>query len=315
MSQRALNSACTLRHQMRAVLRLYTSRWMFWIAVAVTVAFSLILVLDDKEQRTLDTNRHTEAQVPELVPSQLVAGTFRQPILKSDEIDIPPSEKFVRLQGALVTDATLLRFLESPQILGLNLHYTSVTDIGLSALARLPNLNSLTIVGFNTIGPGLGDLKAPSQLVGLDLLHVRLNASGAKAISQHQSLKYLRISAASFNPRDLAPLKALKELRTIALQSSDADDETIDWLVKLPQLKSINLDNTLITADGVQRLRRELPGIEIEGVSSIGRRAAAAARRKKEQNRRDGWIILMPCLVMSCVLIVLLTQQFAAPRS
>jgi hypothetical protein len=320
MNQPVSNRQCTLKRQLMAVLKLYTSRWEFWSGAIFTIAISLMALEPSAGPRRVAPSQPGKVPTALPDPSTLHAGEFTQSITESGELKIPAAETFVTLRGPLVTDARMLELLKSPQIDTLHLWGTSITDVGLATLGRLPNLKRLSMFGSNISGEGFATFENTSQLVQLELLQTKVDAAGVRAISQHQSLRSLRLDVTTLDSKQLAPLRALTELRSIGLDFTNADDQSVDWLVELRELKHINLAHTYISKDGVRRLRREIRGINVAGVSSIGTRQAESQEeiRGKEQQRLgvDRLVIfLLPCLFLSLILGMQLKIQFAAPRS
>lgn len=111
-------------------------------------------------------------------------------------------------------------------------------------------------------------------------------------------------------------------MRSISLDSTNVDDQAVDWLIELRQLKYINLARTYISQEGARRLRHELPGIHIAGVSSIGERQpqsreeSAAMKKQMHLHGTDNIpIFLLPAFFLPLILGMHLKLQFAAPRS
>lgn len=316
------NRQCTLERQLMAVLKHYTSRWEFWSVALFSIAIALSSLGHSNGPRIVAPSQTGEVPTARPDPSTLHAGEFTQSITESGELKVPATETFVTLRGPLVTDTRMLELLKSPQIDTLHLWGTSITDAGLATLGRLPNLKRLSMSGSNISGEGFATFKNTSQLLRLDLSQTNVNAAGVRAISQHQALRDLRLSVTPLFSKQLAPLRELKELRSIGLDFTNADDQSIDWLAELRQLKHVNLAHTYISKEGVRRLRREIPGISVQGVSSIGTRQVEnqeEIRVLTKQKWRRGVdrlpIFLLPCLFLSLILGMQLKIQFAAPRS
>ncbi|MDA0285299.1 MAG: hypothetical protein O3B86_18270, partial [Planctomycetota bacterium] len=323
MNQPASNSACTLERQLMVAMKAYTSRWEFWAVALFTIVISLTsLGMTGGPRHVAQSPPPGEVPTALPDPSTLHAGEFTQTITESGELKVPAAETFVTLRGPLVTDARMLELLKSLQLDTLHLWGTSITDVGLATLGRLPNLKRLSISGSKISGEGFALFEKTSQLIQLDLLQTKVNAAGVRAISQHRALRDLRIELTPLFSMDLDPLRELKELRSISLDFTNADDRAVDWLVEVPQLKFINIAHTYISQEGARRLRRELPGIHIIGVSSIGKRLTQSqeeSARLKKQRHAQGvsriLIFLLPCFFLSLILGMHLKLQFAAPRS
>jgi hypothetical protein len=322
MNQPVSNRACSLERQLMVALKAYTSRWEFWAVALFTIMISLTsLGLTGGPRHVAQPQLQPPREAP-TAPSTLHAGNFTQTITDAWDINVPQTETFVTLRGTRVSDITLQALLESPQINTLHLIGTSVTDVGLANLAELPNLKSLAIFGANVSGQGFAGLADRSKLVSVHLSQTKLNAEGIRALAQQQSLRDLRIEVTPLFSKDLVPLRELKELRSISLDFTNADDHAVDWLVELPHLKFINVAHTYISQEGARRLRGELPGIHIAGVSSIGQRLTQpqeeSARLKKQRHAQGVSripIFLLPCFFLSLILGMHLKLQFAAPRS
>ena len=322
MTQPNFNSQCTLKRQLKVALKVYTSRIEFWVLILITVAVLLLSPGLRRGPRIVPPSQPWEVPMGRIEPSTLHAGEFSQSITDARDIKVPESATFVDLRGTRVSDITMQVLLESPQIDTLHLWGTSITDNGLATLAQLPNLQALSIFGSNVSGRGFARFADKSKLFTVHLSQAKLNADGVRALAQQQSLRDLRIEVTPLYSKDLVPLRELKELRSISLDSTNVDDQAVDWLIELRQLKYINLAHTYISQEGARRLRRELPGIHIAGVSSIGTRRTQNQKKiddLTEQRHRHGVdripIFMLPTFFVSLILGMHLKLQFAAPRS
>ncbi len=168
----------------------------------------------------------------------------------------------VTIQSARLTDETLASLREPlrglPHLRRLTLMSTHVTDDGLRTVAALPQLRELRL-NCHITGSGVPALKALPELTSLDfvcspeltdaalenfkdlpkLKSLRLVAtpnvtdSGVKTLADIPHLQDLTLRYTGMTPQGLESLKALKNLRTLAVTGSSKDpvtDEQIDDL-------------------------------------------------------------------------------------
>ncbi|MFY9341444.1 MAG: hypothetical protein WAT39_03065 [Planctomycetota bacterium] len=138
-----------------------------------------------------------------------------------------------------------------------------LTAAGLRALAQNQPLNqhlhTLRLVDCD-LGPDqelLAGLPAFPSLQALFLRGATITGEHLAPLL-HTKLRMLVVDA-PLNARDLARFAALPSLRVLAVLSPALDDAAVSDLATLRQLQILRMQNTRLTTDGLQQLRRDLP--------------------------------------------------------
>lgn len=144
---------------------------------------------------------------------------------------------------ATVTDAGLAQ-LAQLRLLQIAFRQLRITDEGLSALASIPSLKSLSI-------------HSCPQLTGLGLAQLR----------SLPHLQHLRLDGRNFTDAGLSTLRELPNLTSLEVRSSLVTDAVIPHIQRLTKLTSVRLHGTQITDAGVRDLKLALPNADVVGGS------------------------------------------------
>lgn len=165
----------------------------------------------------LETVAKSEADLPD---SDLRIVGLHFDRWKSSPPDPPPPEKEFRVLQAVTT----LRHVY--------LRLPGITDASLSFLAGNPDLRSLTVCGSDRITDDtLAHLAGLQQLESLTISH-----------------------APRVTGRDLAEARWLAHIRDVDFLYATLDDRTIRVLASCPMLRTVRLEGTAITAQGLRDL-------------------------------------------------------------
>lgn len=97
---------------------------------------------------------------------------------------------------------------------------------------------------------------------------IRAGGDGMGALLGRHGIVYVDLTGAEIGDEVLAilqpDLKRLPSLRSMFLSRSAITDAGLESLWQLKQLHRVYLDGTKVTADGVERLQKELPACQIE---------------------------------------------------
>ena len=147
---------------------------------------------------------------------------------------------YVDLRGSSVRDADLERFGDAlPELGGVALHNSQITDAGLEHLARLDNLWTVDLNGQQATRKGLaylGDLP---------------------------SLGRVRLYGRSVTNATLANFDELPNLQRLTVSNANVTNTGLVNLKSLPNLRQLSLIRTGVTDDGAEKLREALPNCEI----------------------------------------------------
>jgi hypothetical protein len=237
------------------------------------------------------------------------------------DVKIPGDAESVSLWGPGITDEVLVNVATISSIANLKASNTSITDKGLAELKKLPKLRMLFILGTVATGSGLDGLADSGKLTNLSFAAAHLDSVGVGMIAEIKSLQTLELHASLVNEAELVPLRDLQELLSINQGYAKVTDWSASWLANLKKLRQIDLGNTLVTKNGVRRLRKLIPGVHVDRVSSIEDRSSRVEDEewKKAHFERDrvNYLssLLFPSLILGVWLGVHLKQQFSAPPS
>ncbi|MCA9149418.1 MAG: hypothetical protein KDA92_08975 [Planctomycetales bacterium] len=152
-----------------------------------------------------------------------------------------PSITAIGLDGDCVDDRALegLSSLSNLESLTLS-DATSVTDVGLRHICRIPSLRTLTISGSQVTDDAVGDIwKLP-----------------------HLKRLILRGNKVSDEMLDGAPYDLTLEELEIA--DCGVTDRVADHLARMTSLKTILLNRTAVTEDGLETLKTQLPSCFVQ---------------------------------------------------
>lgn len=179
----------------------------------------------------------------------------------------------------------------------LSITHTAITDLGLSQLAKLDNLESLAIRACPITGIGFRPNSGSAGFQNLKELYAQetpMDRHGANAVRQMKDLEILHLSGlgqmqdADF-VKIIKPLTKLKHLSVVGntqltgqclkgVAGHDTleelklgkcpriDNSGLKYLVDCKKLKLLDLFNTSCTLEGALALQEKLPGLLIEGV-------------------------------------------------
>jgi Leucine-rich repeat (LRR) protein len=199
--------------------------------------------------------------------------------------DLPNLAK-LSLNGTRVTDAGLSDLRALPGLERLELELTGVTDAASAALRGASKLRHLFLGGTSLTDDGLGQLRALPALNLISLWGTRVTDEGLRHLGAVPGLYEAWLDAGLLTDAGLGHLRALPGLVNLGLyRAVDADlarlaappnltglglsfsrvtDAELEHLRGMEKLKTISLKATGVTATGADRLRRLLPGCEVQ---------------------------------------------------
>jgi hypothetical protein len=161
-----------------------------------------------------------------------------------------------------VGDAGLLHLRGLRRLERVELHYTRLTDAGLAAFATLPRLRELSLEGNRVTGTGLGHLSG-LPIERLFLGNEPLKAEGLRHLAALPRLRDLDLSS-SGEGLDLTPgLAGVRQLQVLCLNYTGATDAGLTHLAAMKALRQVRLQETRVTTEAVNRLRRSRPELDV----------------------------------------------------
>lgn len=165
-----------------------------------------------------------------------------------------------------LTDAALVHLSQIPKLERLSLHWNeNITDVGIAHLKKLRSLKMLYIGRSQVTDEGLAHLKEIKSLEDLDLPNKGITDTGLIYISELSNLKRLDVSRRHYvdpsrnkeyyTDKGLAELAKCRLLEDLSIGSIGITDAGIEHIIKLTNLKKLNLfgcDN--VTDAGLAKL-------------------------------------------------------------
>ncbi len=208
--------------------------------------------------------------VPELILFVLMDGTVVEPKLRRDQdmmvspqIDhVNRSGRFVgpsstvELSGDDITDETMSRLKDWPQLSFLTLNKCAVTDKGLKHLKGMTKLEWLDIAKCKITDEGLEGLDGLAKLKHLGIYGAKVTDKGLVHLKGLANLEDLDIQDCGLiTDASLAHLKGLTRLRTVCLANTQITGAGLDYLKELRDLTSVDMVDANITDETMVHLR------------------------------------------------------------
>jgi hypothetical protein len=138
-----------------------------------------------------------------------------------------------------------------------------VTDETLGVVGKLPALTRAQFMKARFTDDGLAHLAGAKWLQYLAIRQTPISGDGLSHLKSLPRLTELDLSGTGLGDRQVTVLAEFKTLSTLSLCATPISDEGLSALAKCKTLRSIDLHGTRVTAGGVQRLERALPGCSV----------------------------------------------------
>jgi hypothetical protein len=188
--------------------------------------------------------------------------------------------KRLNVRGTRISDATLELVSHIGGLEALDIANTSVTDNGLDHLITLVNLKELSLGHGRLTNSALEILRMFPELTYLDLsgarpeppdmANRRRNAGAGipeeslRAMAELKELRVLKLGYSSITGPGLRILAALEKVEKLGLEGCRRiDDGAAAELIHWKSLKYLDLQDTAVTAKGLESLRSIRPDMQI----------------------------------------------------
>lgn len=175
---------------------------------------------------------------------------------------------------------------EFPQLTGLTLSGSPVTDKGLMKLSALHRLEHIDLSRTRVTGKGLRHLSLFKKLTALTINQMNFSSEEMKSVSELELLDGLYMSGNNYHDQHVAqvarlelltdlqlddtrvtdagliPLTNLKHLEHLFLNNTEITDAGIKHLIDCPSLRELELSNTKITSKVLESLR-QMPQLKV----------------------------------------------------
>lgn len=240
--------------------------------VKVTEAKGVVSSID-----VADCSKWTEAdfkQLAQLSHLKLVSfgpglGDAALPLLSG-----LPELEYLSTNLSLITDEGVkeLAGLKSLKVLKFFHPCKAFTGAGLGRLSEMPNLERLTVAGSLAFDDeGMAAVAKLTRLKEFRTWHAGQTLEGVKKLKELTALRSLTLgqrlaykAPTSLSDDTLAVLAEMKSLETLQLEEARLKRESIVQLKALPELKKLTLEGIDLPEAEVERLRQDLPKVEIK---------------------------------------------------
>lgn len=218
----------------------------------------------------------------------------------------------ISLKGcAMLTDACAQALAALPRLQTLDLARTSLSDIGLSLLKSLENLEKLSLCGTKVTDTSLKVINSSMQtLTELDLSCKKVTDRGLQQLGNLSKLRTLNLSYTQVSDAGMTALRKLPKLSSLSLRWTRISDWALGALTNSPEAQQAKhaLDRLMgISAPALQSpiapessglalsrgtssttlpLRRSRSSLEAVGPATM--RSPAIMRRREQQARKKG---------------------------
>ncbi len=191
-----------------------------------------------------------------------------------------PELELLALSGSLITDKGMAYVAACRNLKSLILMYTQVGDEGLRRLAPLDKLERLDLSSYRVTDAGVKALRSHPKLDHVSLRSTGVTNAALEHLAAIPSLTRLDLNGSGepgvnlgrlFDHEGLARLESLPRLRELWLHNLRLGPSEIAALGRLRHLKSLVIDFSDITIDGLRTLRRSLPTTRVTVVTGGAR--------------------------------------------
>jgi hypothetical protein len=146
------------------------------------------------------------------------------------------------------------------------------TGVGLAQLADMPSLQSLTVAGsLSFADEGMAAVAKLKQLHEFRCWHAGPTAEGVAKLKELQNLKSVNLGQrlaykppTSISDQTISVLIGIPSLESIQLSEARMTFNALSQMKQLPNLKTLALENIDIPEADVERLRKELPKVQVK---------------------------------------------------
>lgn len=163
-----------------------------------------------------------------------------------------------------ITDLGVLELTKIKTLRSLDLWKCRLSDVGMRKLVVLSDLEYLYLGGTRISDSGLVEVHKFNKLKVLDLSRTVVSDEGMKELSKLDGLEYLYLRETAVTDSGVKELVNLKRLKELSLQGCQKIvGETLKEFQGHPALTVLRLDESAITAEKRQELRKVLPNVRV----------------------------------------------------
>lgn len=174
-----------------------------------------------------------------------------------------PEVRSLVLHGAAVTDEGAKLLSRCRKLKELHILATSITDVGMRSIAKIYTLDWLVIDETPVTDEGLFELSGLTRLNGLQLTRTKMTEQGLQVLFHFPELSYLEVIHDNLGRTGLSLIAQLPSLSVLRVASRTAGIEDLLGLAFSRSLKSLTFDMPRLSSSDIERLKQELPRLEI----------------------------------------------------
>ena len=184
--------------------------------------------------------------------------------------DLAQVSEWPQLQGLFlaetrITDAGLVYLRKMKTLRTLDVSWTGITDAGLLSLKDMSSLQTLDLMGTEVTDVGLAHIVMLHGLRTLDLYGTYITDAGLVRIKELKGLQSLNLGGTKITDAGLQHLRELKGLKELILYETTISDAGFAHLKEITTLRTLNLQTANVTDAGLEDLRKALPNTRIIG--------------------------------------------------
>jgi len=167
--------------------------------------------------------------------------------------------------AAAITDDDLHHFVALPNLIGLDLSQSLITDAGLETIAQIERLKNLKLFRVNVSDQGIAALGALPNLDMLNLDSTPISGRALETISSFPKLRSLTLTSTDIDAAGLAALQNLSSLNTLNLAKLKSfTPDMIAAIAPHPNLATLSL-----TFNPVGSSIRDLVGSKVQHLNFL----------------------------------------------
>lgn len=229
-------------------------------------AISLLRLIFAEGMRTPDSVQ-LNSVMSKLNPYWIeLRGDHRRSLALLSESPIAPTLKNLTLRFPELRDSDFEHVAKFTALGSLRIFDPPPTGDGLHKLKHLRMLETLELSGSDS-QLSLDTVAAIAELPGL----VELNASGChlsvdhcRALANSKVLNHLTVGSCNITDEGVAWFSRMRQIRHLSLVNNPISARGLVDIKSLPNLESLNVAHTRVTAEVAAQLRREMPRCKID---------------------------------------------------
>ena len=154
-----------------------------------------------------------------------------------------------------IGDEGIKKLADLPKLRMLDISETNASGRVLQGVTGFASLSDLTL-GKEDLRRGLHEISPTTQLQRLFIIDAALEKEAIDSIARMKHLRTLGLIKTDLSNDTAEPLAALSNLETLNLSKSvRISNSGLEWLQKLPSLKSLHLDDTAVSSSGLSKIQ------------------------------------------------------------